>query len=153
MASRVQQDMSWLMHELIDNPEYLPKRHSPSLLWEYVLRHRGGQQVEMWETNGGADGDIYGCTVLWVPEEQVIWVVNCGLAPTWYFTPFTRDMTLASVEAFDFRLFDELSLYMPRSTVCETCDEPLTPDDWGMNVAAADGAPLSVTCERCLMAR
>jgi hypothetical protein len=78
-----QRDLTWL-HDDPDRYKTLP-----CLYTEYMLRVQAGQHPEIWDTLGGADSEtsMWGVTLLWIPEESVLWAFNCGLDPTWYYFP------------------------------------------------------------------
>jgi len=150
----VQEDLTWL-HEDTDAEEFC---RTSFFYREYMARLRGGQHPEVWEVNGGADGPtLGGYTMLWIPEESIFLLLNCGLDPAWYYSPLTRDGLLAQLAGEDdfmgpLRYCTELACYWPRATECTNCGGAVDRSDWELAIYCSDGYRPSVQCEACMRA-
>ena len=142
-----QLDMTWL-HE---DPHWTDVCEHWPLGREYMVRRQAGQQCEVWETLGGVE-NVWGFTILWVPEESVFWAFNCGLPATWYYSPLTLESLLRELTDPAECLLgncSELKAYYARSTRCVDCGGPLTCADWDRALAVEDGAPDYPQCATC----
>lgn len=105
-----------------------PDERLTVLKQEWLARRRAGQACELWDVRGGADA-VCGFTVLWVPEEHVFWAFTAGQAPTWYFSPFSRELAfqlLADGETHHY--LTRLEGYVPISCRgARTTEMPLRP--------------------------
>ena len=123
-----------------------------ALQWEELARHAAGQACEVWEVNGGAE-QLWGFTVLWIPTEHVFWAFNAGKGPAWYFSPFSREMTLQCLADWEtHHYFTRLEGYVPVSTVCQDCHRPLTAEERDFEaLSLCDFGMSSPQCMQCVM--
>jgi hypothetical protein len=151
-----QRDLSWLETD----PHWQDACKGWSLGAEYMLRVQAGQHPEVWEVHGGADSDttLFGYTLLWVPEESIFLRMNCGLAPAWFYSPFTWDDVLRDLADPDCGRgieywYSELQYYRSWSTRCDDCGAFMTPADWQLALQVHDGTPSEVQCAVCFEAQ
>ena len=99
-----------------------------ALKQEWLARRHAGQACELWDVNGGAEA-VGGFTVLWMPEEHVFWAFTAGQEPTWYYSPFSRELTfqvLADWETHHYltRLEDYVPVSRRGARQAETAPRP-----------------------------
>lgn len=116
---------------------------------EWLARQEAGQACEIWEVDGGAE-EMRGFTVVWVPEERVLWAFNCGLSPTWWGN-VTHPEEIRTIGGGGTTPLHKLPYYVEFGARCDDCGRRLSAEQRriaGILAETAGDCPY-FSCDTC----